>query len=136
MRFQVQRTLEMACTPVRGLMVLAIRRLTTFGFSITVPCNFSTALWVFIGGSEVIIAPAAFNLGPIAGLDNQCLGGAASDSSLTGGGLASNNLPEDKADLGTEFWILGDVFLRNIYTVWDFGAGRIGFDTKLTFNKR
>ena len=62
------------------------------------------------------------------------MAGIASDSSLTGGGLASSNLPEDKADLGTEFWILGDVFLRNVYTAWDFGSGTIGFATGLTFN--
>ena len=37
----------------------------------------------------------------------------------------------DNADTGTEFWILGDVFLRNVYTAWDVGTGqgdaRIGF---------
>jgi hypothetical protein len=27
------------------------------------------------------------------------------------------------------FWILGDVFLRNVYSAWDVGNGRIGFAT-------
>ena len=35
-----------------------------------------------------MITPDTFNLGPIEGLDNQCLAGAASDSSLNGRGLA------------------------------------------------
>jgi Eukaryotic aspartyl protease len=27
----------------------------------------------------------------------------------------------------TAFWVLGDVFLQNVYTAWDVGNGRIGF---------
>jgi hypothetical protein len=34
---------------------------------------------------------------------------------------------KDKADLGTEFWVLGVVFLENTYTAWDVGNERIGF---------
>jgi hypothetical protein len=56
------------------------------------------------------------------------MAGAASDVSLTGSELAFDSLTEDKADFGTEFWILGDVFLQNVYTAWDAtGSGRLGF---------
>jgi hypothetical protein len=27
----------------------------------------------------------------------------------------------------TVFWVLGVVFLQNVYTAWDVGNGRIGF---------
>ena len=30
-------------------------------------------------------------------------------------------------DLYTDFWILGDVFLQNVYSAWDIGNKRIGF---------
>jgi cathepsin D len=124
-------TLVLACTPVRGPVVPPI---TTFDFSITVPCNFSTSLSVFIGGlgSAVTITPATFNLGQIPNANNLCIAGAASDESLTGSELAFDSLTEDKADFGTEFWILGDVFLQNAYSAWNFGSGTIGFATGLT----
>ena len=77
---------------------------------------------------EIIIKPATFNLGPIPNLDNRCMAGAASDTSLTGSELIFDSFTEGGADFGTEFWILGDVFLQNVYTAWDAaGSGRIGF---------
>jgi cathepsin D len=95
--------------------------------SITVPCNFNTPISVYVGGKKIQISPESFNLGAVAQGSNTCIAGAASDSALTGGKLASDNTPGDNADLATEFWILGDVFLQNAYTAWDVGKGRIGF---------
>ena len=96
-------------------------------FSITVPCDFNTPISVYVGGKEVKISPESFNLGPVSPGSNTCIACAASDVDLTGGALASDNLPGENADLNTEFWILGDVFLQNVYTAWDVGKGRIGF---------
>jgi Eukaryotic aspartyl protease len=119
-------SLVLAPGPVR-VLVLPIRHRLTFDLSITVPCDFSPSVSVYVGGMEVIIPPASFNLGPISTGSNTCLAGAASDESLTGSELASDNLSEDKANLGTGFWVVGDVFLRNVVSAWDVGGLRIGF---------
>jgi cathepsin D len=99
-----------------------------FDFSLPVPCNFSTPISVYVGGKEIKISPDTFNLGPVLveGSDT-CLAGAVSNDALTGGKFASGDLPGDKADLGTEFWVLGVVFLENTYIAWDVGQKRIGF---------
>ncbi|KAH9968219.1 acid protease [Russula dissimulans] len=76
----------------------------------TIPCNFNTPISIDVGGKNVSISPASFNLGPVAEGSDTCMAGAAADQSMTGG-----------------FWILGDVFLQNVYTAWDVGNRRIGF---------
>ncbi|KAI0253317.1 acid protease [Lactifluus subvellereus] len=75
----------------------------------TIPCDFNTSISIDVGGKDIVISPASFNLGPLS--DNTCLAGAAAEHALN------------------EFWILGDVFLRNIYSAWDVGNVRIGFAT-------
>ena len=107
--------------------MLPIRCRVTSDFSITVPCNFNTPISIYVGGKEIKISPASFNLGPVSPGSTTCYAGAASDDSLTGGKLISDNLFGKKSDFVTVFWILGDVFLRNAYTAWDVGQGRIGF---------
>jgi hypothetical protein len=95
----------LSCTPVRGLVVLLIRRLTTFEFSITVPCTFNTPISVYVGGTsggnskEIKISPEAFNLGPISQGSNDCVAGAASYVELTAGKLASESTPGGNVDL-------------------------------------
>lgn len=118
----------MASTAVCGLVVLPTSCCTMFDFFLAVPCNFSTPISIYVGGKEIKISPDAFNLGPVLveGFDT-CLGGAVSNDALTGGKFVSEDLPGDKADRSTEFWVLGVVFLENTYTAWDVGQKRIGF---------
>ena len=108
--------------------MLPINYRPTFDFSITVPCHFNTPISVYVGGKEVQISPATFNLGPVSTGSDTCIAGAAAIEVLAEASkLASDNLLGDKADLGIDFWILGDVFLQNIYSAWDVGNERIGF---------
>jgi len=76
----------------------------------TIPCNFNTPISIDVGGMDIAISPASFNHGRVS--DNTCIAGAAASQALSG-----------------NFWILGDVFLQNIYSAWDVGNARIGFAT-------
>jgi len=78
----------------------------------TIPCTFNTTISIDVGGKAVSISPASFNLGPVTPNSSTCIAGAASAPTLTG-----------------VFWVLGDVFLQNVYSAWDVGGGRIGFAT-------
>ncbi|KAI0299938.1 acid protease [Russula brevipes] len=78
----------------------------------TIPCNFNTPISISVGGREFEISPASFNLGPVSAGSDTCIAGAAASATFIG-----------------QFWILGDVFLQNVYTGWDVGQTRIGFAT-------
>ncbi|KAH9029006.1 acid protease [Lactarius pseudohatsudake] len=72
-----------------------------------VPCSFNSTIAVQFGGAKFVIPPKTFNLGALSGGD--CLGGIGA------------------VDDATPFWIIGDVFLQNVYTEFDVGNKRIGF---------
>jgi len=74
----------------------------------TVPCNRIPTVGITLGNQIFNVAPAILNLGVLEG--NDCVGGV----------VGSPGIP---------FWVLGDIFLRNFYTVFDQGNARVGFAT-------
>jgi hypothetical protein len=119
----------LASTAVRGpISQSAVAIVFDFYYYLTVPCDFNIPISIYVGFKEIKISPDTFNLGAVIFSNpDLCLAGAASDEALTGRKLASRNDPRDKAEMGTEFWIIGDVFLQNTYTAWDYANVRIGF---------
>ncbi|TFY66293.1 hypothetical protein EVG20_g4795 [Dentipellis fragilis] len=53
------------------------------------------------------ISPASFSIGPVSAGSSDCIAGVASG--------------------GTSFWVVGDVFMQNVYTIFDAGQKRVGF---------
>lgn len=77
----------------------------------TLPCDSMPSVSITIGGTVFPLSPDTFNLGTYPSGSNQC---ACAISST--GGLGKTML-------------LGDAFLRNVYSVFDVGQTRVGFAT-------
>ncbi|KAH9059069.1 acid protease [Lactarius vividus] len=81
-----------------------------FGYGIwtsAFPCDINTPVSITFSKNFQISA-STFNLGPITSGSSTCVGGFAGVE-------------------GLDFWIVGDVFLRNVYTTFDVGKNRVGF---------
>jgi len=76
----------------------------------TVPCSAIPSVSLTFGGGTFPISPATFNLGRV-GATSDCVGGLISSSVADSAGG----------------WIIGDVFLQNVYTAFDVGNAKVGF---------
>ncbi|KAJ7435463.1 acid protease [Mycena galericulata] len=75
------------------------------------PCDAPPEISFSWGGQEWAITSANLNLGPTESGSSDCVSS-----------LAAQDL-----GLGTGVWLLGDAFMKNVYTVFDFDQGAVGF---------
>ncbi|KAG0706463.1 aspartic peptidase domain-containing protein [Suillus ampliporus] len=102
-------TLIMGDTSYVSQLYATINATDIGGGVYSLPCDAMPNVSITLGGKSFALSAETFNFGTYGSSGNTCLGGI-----VGGDGLG-------------DLWILGDVFLRNVYTVFDVGNVRVGF---------
>ena len=88
---------------------LGARNATEFGQGFyAFPCNAVPDVSITLGGTQFAISKESFNFGPVSEGSSDCVGGIIGQA-------------------GAPFWILGAVFLQNVYAAFDYGNAQVGF---------
>jgi cathepsin D len=78
----------------------------------TFPCSTTLPEVSFTFGGQDFPFTSTLNFGPVSEGSSDCVGGVIADSSI-----------------GNQFWVVGDTFMQNVYTAFDFGQSQVGFAT-------